>query len=363
MDLNLRQLRAFVTVAELRSFTRAADLLHLSQPALTVQIRKLEEALQCRLLDRTSRTVDLTRIGRGLLPTLRRTLQELDAVVAESHAQAAGQLGTVRVACLPSFAASLLPEVILACRGRNPGLAFVIRDAVAGRVMQLVRDEEVDLGITGGPLTDASLEVLHEADDRLCVVVPADHALARRRRIRIEHLLALPLVLTDPSTSVRAVVDAAFLALGRLPQVSCETTYMTTAVAMVRAGLGVTILPESAREMQAETSLVARPIADDAFVRRIRIVKKRQRSLPPAAESFLAECRLAAGSGRRRRGVVQAKDARGARASWRGRLRRPRRRTRVRNPDASRARAIRAVPSRAPAAGRRPSAAAGRPAP
>ncbi len=295
MDLNLRQLRAFVAVAELGSFTRAATLLHVSQPALTVQIRKLEEALHCRLLDRTSRTVDLTRIGRDLLPTLRRTLQELDAVVADSRRQGAGHLGTVRVASLPSLASSLLPEVILACRARHPSLSFVVRDAVAGRVMQLVRDEEVDLGITGGPLPDASLESLHEMDDRLCLVVPADHPLARRRKLRVEHLLALPLVLTDPSTSVRAVVDAAFLGLGRLPQLACETTYMTTAVAIVRAGLGATILPESAREVRSEPSLVARPIADDAFVRRISIVKKRQRSLPPAAESFLAECRSAMG--------------------------------------------------------------------
>lgn len=294
MDLNLRQLRAFVTVAELKSFTRAADLLHVSQPALTVQIRKLEEALHCRILDRTSRTVDLTRIGRDLLPLLRRTLQELDAVVAESHAQGAGHLGTVRVASLPSFAASLLPEVILACRARNPGLSFVIRDAVAGRVMQLVRDEEVDLGVTGGQLPDGSLDVLHEVEDRLCLVFPAGHPVSRHKRLRIEHLLELPLVLTDPSTSVRAVVDAAFLALGRRPHMTCETTYMTTAVAMVRAGLGLTILPESAREIRAEPSLIARPIAEDAFVRRISIVKKRQRSLPPAAELFLAACKSAA---------------------------------------------------------------------
>src|SRR5450755_903965 len=109
MDLNLRQLRAFVAVAQLKSFTRAAELLHLSQPALTVQIRKLEDALRCRLLDRNSRTVELTRIGRELLPTLLRTLYDIDAIVLDSHAQSAGRLGTVRVASLPSFAASLLP--------------------------------------------------------------------------------------------------------------------------------------------------------------------------------------------------------------------------------------------------------------
>ena len=101
----------------------------MSQPALTVQIRKLEESLHSRLFDRNSRSVELTRIGRELLPVLVRTLQDIDAMVADTHEQSAGRRGTVRVAALPSFAASLLPDVILAYRG-NPGIGFVVRDAV-----------------------------------------------------------------------------------------------------------------------------------------------------------------------------------------------------------------------------------------
>lgn len=290
MDLNLRQVRAFVTVAQLKSFTRAAELMHLSQPALTVQIRKLEEALRCRLLDRNSRSVELTRLGRELLPALQRSLQGLDAIVVDTHAQSAGQLGTVRIASLPSFAASLLPDAILSARARNPGLAFVVRDAVAGRIAQLVRSEEVDLGLSGGEITDSELELLHQAEDRMQLVFPSDHPIARRRVIRLEHIVEQPLVLTDPASSVRAVVDAAFLALGRQPIVACETTYMMTAVAMVRAGLGLTILPASAREPRAESGLQCRVIDDPAFVRRIAIIKKRGRSLPPAGEAFLAIC-------------------------------------------------------------------------
>ncbi|MET0520176.1 MAG: LysR family transcriptional regulator [Burkholderiaceae bacterium] len=290
MDMNLRQVRAFVTVAQLRSFTRAAELMHLSQPALTVQIRKLEEALRCRLLDRNSRSVELTRIGRDLLPALQRSLQGFDAIVVDTHAQSAGRLGTVRVASLPSFAASLLPEVIQACRQANPGLGFVVRDAVAGQVAQLVRSEEVDVGITGGEVVDGELDLLHQAEDRMQLVFPAGHPIARRRAIRLEHFVELPLVLTDPATSVRAVVDRAFLAIGRQPLIACETTYMMTAVAMVRAGLGLTILPLSAREVRAESGLECRVIEDPAFVRRIALIKKRQRTLPPAAGAFLDIC-------------------------------------------------------------------------
>ncbi len=290
MDLNLRQLRAFVSVAQLGSFTRAAESLHLSQPALTVQIRKLEAGLRCQLLDRNSRSVTLTRIGRELLPLLQRSLHDLDAIVADTHAQGAGRLGTVRVASLPSFAASLLPDVILACRKRNPGIAFVVRDAVANRVMQMVRDEDVDVGITGGEVIESSLEALHAVQDRLCLVYPARHPIGRRRSIRARDIVDLPLVLTDPATSVRAVVDAAFQALGRLPTVACEATYMMTAVAMVRAGLGVTILPASAREIRAERGLQARPIDDPAFARRVSLVKKKNRTLSPATTAFVEAC-------------------------------------------------------------------------
>ncbi|HSI50663.1 MAG TPA: LysR family transcriptional regulator [Ideonella sp.] len=288
MDLNFRQIRAFVSVAQLGSFTRAATALHLSQPALTVQIRKLEDALQSRLLDRNSRSVALTRTGRELLPLLQRMLQDMDAVVADTREASAGRRGTVRIAALPSFAASLLPDVILACRAAQPGIAFVVRDAVASQVMQLVRDEQVDLGLTGGAVDAAEFDTLHQWADRLCLVCPADHPLAARRQLRLTHFADQPLVLTDPSTSVRALVDAAFRQLGRQAIVACETTYMMTAVAMVRAGLGLTLLPGAARELRAEPGLVARPIADAAFVRTVSLIKRRGRTLPAAGQDFLA---------------------------------------------------------------------------
>src|SRR5919112_2044900 len=120
MDVSLRHARAFVTVAHLKSFTRAAEALHLSQPALTVQIRNFESALKVKVLDRTSRSVELTRIGRELLPMLERTLRDLDAIVADTHAMSAGRRGIVRIAALPSFAASLLPQVIGATRAAQP---------------------------------------------------------------------------------------------------------------------------------------------------------------------------------------------------------------------------------------------------
>jgi DNA-binding transcriptional LysR family regulator len=290
MDITLRQIRAFLSVAHLKSFTRAASLLHLSQPALTVQIRNLETALGAKLLDRTSRSVEITRLGRDLLPTLQRTLRDLDTAVVNIHEVGAGRRGTVRVAALPSFAASFLPSVILSCRRANPALSFVVRDAIANRINAMVRVEEVDLGITGGEVSDAQLEVLHATTDRLCLIYPASHPIGRKRRITVTDLIELPLVLTNPGTSLREVIDAAFMQIGRIPTLACEVTYMMSAVAMVRAGLGFTVLPMSAREIKAERGLRARPIDDPAFLRSVSIIKKKGRTLPPASSAFLEAC-------------------------------------------------------------------------
>ena len=293
MDLNLRDIRALVAVAEAGSFTRAAERLHLSQPALTVQIRRLEEVVGARLFDRNSRNVALTPTGRELLPLLRKSLQDMENVLRDARALGEGQSGTIRIACLPTFAASALPELVIEMKREVPRVAFEVRDVVASTVNALVRNEEADIGLTGGDVLDPMLEVLCTGADRLVAVCPRDHFLARKRRIGLRDLAQVSLVLTAPGTSVRAVVDAA-LSESREPlDIACEPTYMMTAVAMVRAGLGVTILPENARELRAEPGLVAKEIDHPAFLRSIAIVKRRGRTLPAIAERFVTLMRRA----------------------------------------------------------------------
>ena len=288
MDISLRQIRAYLAVARTLSFTRAAAETNLSQPALTVQIRSLEEQLGIRLFDRNSRSVELTRLGRELVPVFQRLLREFDDTVTGVRDIARHGGGSVRLGALPSFAAGLLPDIIVRFRDRFPRVALTIKDAIASRVMEFVLSEEVDLGVVGGEPIHADLEIIHRAQDRLNVIYPAHHPLARIKRVGVEELAAFPLILMDPATSVRATVDAALVAAGHRVEAACEVTYMMTAVGMVRAGLGITILPESAHEIRAEPDLVARTIDDPHFVRPIAVVRKRRRTLPPAAENFMA---------------------------------------------------------------------------
>lgn len=291
MDLNLRQIRAFVTVARLNSFTRAAALLHVAQPTLTVQIRKLEEALRVRLFDRTSRSVALTQMGRDLLPVLGRLVQDLDGVVAEVRNHGAGYQGVIRVAALPTAAAALLPKAIASFRVAHPGADFRIRDVIARRVLALVGAEEVDIGVTGGLTNAADVDVLLAITDRMHVVFPEGHALARAEIVTPELLQRYPLIMMDPDTSVRAVVEAGFHAAGLIPRPAVEVTYMMTAVGMVQAGLGIAILPSSAKEIDAYPAIRSRRIEAAGFERQISLVKKGGRTLSPLTALFVGHLR------------------------------------------------------------------------
>lgn len=286
MDINVRQIRSFIAVAKASSFTQAANTLNMSQPALTVQIRKLEDQLGLRLLDRNPRVVELTRVGRELLPVLERTVRDLDNVLAGAKDLSDERRGIVRVATLPSFAAGPLPDAILAFRKTHKAVSFQINDVVAGKALAQVRSEDVDLAILGGDMKASDVEVIASSPERLVVVYPPGHPIDDTPQITAECLAAYPLVVMHPETSVRVVTDTAFKHHNLSFEIAAEATYMMTAVAMVRAGLGLAVLPETAREVQISSDVRARVIDDELFVRPIFFVKKAGRTLPPASEAF-----------------------------------------------------------------------------
>jgi len=286
-DLNLRQLQTFVTVARLGSFTRAARLLHLSQPALTKQVRQLEETLGVRLLDRNTRTVELTRIGKELAPVVTQLLREIEAVVVNTKELAAQSRGVIRIASLPSISSTILPTAVARFKGLYPGISVVLKDVIAQRLVTMVKAEDVDFGIGSLNVADPEVRFSLLLTDRMIAVFPPGSALERKKAIGLRDLVGLPLVVMEPGSSVRKLVDQAFESIGELVRPAFEATYMSTAAGMVKAGLGVTILPSSTFEMVELTGLRSRPIKTPALTREIGVIEKNGRSLSPAAESFL----------------------------------------------------------------------------
>lgn len=292
MNFTLRELEAFLGVARLGNFSRAARSLNMSQPALTVRIRHLEEALGVRLLDRTTRVVSLTQVGREFLPVVERVLGEISALARDAKDLAGRRRGLVTVAALPSIASTLLPATIAAFKARHPGITVRLRDGVAQRVASLVKSGEADFGIGSPTKRDPELLISHLMDDPVSVAFEPGHPLERRERIRLEDLLGAPLILMDREYSVRALIDRAFESIGRPVVPAYETSYVPTALGLVKAGLGVAVIALSAIGEAAElVGLRARPIDHPMLVRRISLIESASRSLAPAAQEFVSAVR------------------------------------------------------------------------
>ncbi|MFZ0268169.1 LysR family transcriptional regulator [Caulobacter sp.] len=292
LRITFSQVRGFVTVASTNSFTRAAEVLNLSQPALTGRIQQLEESLELRLFDRNTRSVELTDAGRELLPVFMQLVNDLEGAVINARDQAVRTGGTVRLACLPSCAATVLPGLIRAFRADRPDTTFVVEDALDTQVRARVREGEVDFGICARGDNDPDLDFEDLFQDNLQVVFRPGHPLAKVDQITVHELMSHPLILTNRASSVRMVVERAFAANGLGVTPACETSYMSTAVALVRAGLGVAILPSTALEAR-DAEVCARVIDDPGFARTLVLARRRGVPMRRIAVAFVDSIRQA----------------------------------------------------------------------
>jgi DNA-binding transcriptional LysR family regulator len=287
MNVSLRQIRSFVAVARCGSFTLAANSLHVSQPALSVQIHELESGLGLRLFDRTSRAVNLTSSGRELVPMFKRLLDDLDTILDRVHERAAGRHEIVRVACVPSIAATVLPSLIADFRRKRPRVEVALKDVVWKRVLAMVRAEEVDLGIAPADVDEDDLIVTKLMEDMMHAVFPRRHPLAKVRTLTLDEVSRYPLVLTGKDSNVRSAIDAAFGERGEFAMPVREVAQAASAVGMVRAGFGVTILPSTSMEIRGDRALRSMPITD--CVRRVSLLRKRGHPLSAGAKSLVAQ--------------------------------------------------------------------------
>lgn len=294
MHVTLGQIRAFVTVASTRSFTRAADVLHLSQPALTNRIRQFEEALGLSLFDRHTRSVELTALGSDLLPTFRRLVGDFETAVAKARESVTRAKGVIRLACLPSCAASLLPDLIREFTEEAPGVTFVVRDVINSMIPALVRSGDVDFGVGVRDDAHSDLEWLRLFSDELHMVYTAQGSDESAAPPTAAELASGPLILMARGSSVRERVDEAFASAGLTALATCEVNHMSTAVALVQAGLGVAILPAHIVELKTQPGIRSRPIAETGFSREIGLVRRKGSALPPSTEAFIEQLRAAA---------------------------------------------------------------------
>lgn len=287
MNLNLRQLEAFVLLARLGGFSRAADQLHLTQAGLSILIRRLEERLDTRLVERTTRSVALTPAGHQVLPIAERMLADAQAVLACGRGMTADQAGRISLGLAPQLAGTVLPEVLKAFRDDYPRVSVVFRECVNEEIIGRIYAREIDFGLGFGIQKNSELDSLALTEDTLAVALPPGHALARKRIVRWKDILQEPIVTLTVGSTVRTLTENVFMAAGQALRPAYEATNTITALALAREDLGVAIVPTSIRPAATAQDMVLKPLRDPVVRRSLNLVTRRGSVLSDPGQRFI----------------------------------------------------------------------------
>ncbi len=289
--VNFKHLHVFVAIAEHGSFRDAAEALNRSPSAVSMQVRQLEEQLSVPLFHRTTRRVKLTREGEELLSHAQRALHEWSLGLRRIREAADLHRGALSVACVPTIAATRLPDALAAFQRAYSGIALRLRELDATALYEAVRDLQVDFAI--GPSMAEHVDYGFDpiCDDPIVALSSSAHPLGPE--VTLERLCKMPVLLNTRAAALRAMIEAEVARRGLTLDVAFEVVQTITLIAFARAGLGVAVLPAVAvPKPLPEGTHVAR-ITGAPMTRRIGIITARGHSLSPAAHELIAAVRRA----------------------------------------------------------------------
>ncbi|CAN5687500.1 LysR family transcriptional regulator [soil metagenome] len=279
--MELRQLRYFVAVAEELHFTRAAERLGITQPPLSQQIQKLEAELGVSLFSRNNRGVTLTEAGRVLLDGARRTLVESDRALHQVERVARGEVGSLMIGTVSSAWHGLLPRVLRAYRTHYPDVEILATSMSTTEQVERLLTGSLDAGFLRAPINQPALETEVMIPDSLMVAIPASHPLADYEQIELRELVDEPLVIFPRRYGpggydliVQMCIEAGFR-----PQVVQETVEINAVIGLVNAGMGVSIVPSSIRQLRIEDIRYI-PLAGEHPVWNLALTWRRENDTP-----------------------------------------------------------------------------------
>lgn len=291
MNISIRQLSAFISVADNGSFTRASEQIHLTQSAVSGLIKELESSLGIVLFDRTTRQLSLSVVGHHLLPQARRILNEMQLFENEASSLTSLAQGQVRLA-VSQFSASSMPAVIARFAKAYPDISVSLLDCSAENVLEHIQNIEVDLGVGTErgftePDDDISADLLYQLP--FCVVMPDNHALAQKSEVIWQDLVDTPLITLQGPFIEQVTAELNEEIASHIQQARYKVNFMSTALEMTRQGFGITLclpyMPEVIDWVSAN-GLQMRPLAQPVKMRRFFIYQRSSRALSPASIAF-----------------------------------------------------------------------------
>lgn len=281
---SLRQIRAFVNVARKGNFGRAAESLHLSQSALSQTIAQLERLLDGQLFDRTTRSLELTELGRHLLPRAEIILREVDKTFEDIVDLTGLKRGSVTVGCLASITFQCLPAAIDSFAALHPNVKIAVKDGNAAGLLRLLLQGEIDFAVTAQMEEHADVAFAALLKDPFCLLCRSDHSLARSRAVAWKDLARHRYIGFDKETSNRTVIDRALRDVGLSIEPQVELAQLGTVIGLVEVGFGVAAVPAMA--CPTGKSLTVVPLIEPVVERQVGIATLKGRSLTHAARAF-----------------------------------------------------------------------------
>lgn len=286
----IRHLRAFLSVAKHRSFTRAATELHLSQPSLTMTIQQLEDIVGGTLFDRTTRNIILTQEGNDLFPVAERVVDDFDLAIRQIRLTAASRNSCVRVAVVSSIATKIMPRILEAFLATRPGVRVQLREGNSNDVRRLVRRNEVDIGFASKVDDDAELAFKPLFRDQLGLFLRNDHplhAVARDGVLRWSDLSDHSFVGLTQDTATGPILSQ----MEHLPESirvpKYEVSTYPTLWALIENGLGITTAPALAAEFIPDNRIAFLGLVEPVAWRSVYIVTRVGRALPPIVTALV----------------------------------------------------------------------------
>ncbi len=282
------QLRGFLETAREKSFTRAAEKLFRTQPAVSLQIKALENEFGQKLFERHGKRVSLTEAGRLLYNQAEQIFSIVDVIRNDMSGLSELRSGRLSIGTSDTNCAYVLPPVVEIFRSTYPGVEIQLTDRMSPEVARLVVGGAVDFGIATLPLSDSRLdsELLFKRRD--VVIACPDHPLASRRRLTLSHLSDDPLLALEEGSTSRSLMDRVFLEAGMHPRIAMELGSIEVIKKYVEIDLGIAIVPEAAVQMELKAGSLTQLHVQGIPERQVGIVRRTGGHLSPSAEMFLS---------------------------------------------------------------------------
>lgn len=286
MKIDFDGIQAFVSVAELGAFNKAADKLSITQAALTRRIQKLESYLGLRLIDRTTRHMELTVVGKEFLPKARTLVYDMTSAFSQLKDVSKNAKGNFTLACVPTMATYILPELISRYAEKYPDNRIKLIDASAYEVREALLNQQAEVGVSVQGQKDPDLEETALFEDPLMFFCRKSHPLSKRKSVDWSDMNQSDLIVVSSFTATRIFMDYQLAKKGISLQGAYDVQHHATAINLVSAGVGCAILPATICADNERPGVVRIPLIAPVVKRKIVMIKRRGHTLSPAAQAF-----------------------------------------------------------------------------